>query len=249
LQKLQTEKMEMRKQLNELEEDLNKERNDSVPWKSFAKYLQKILNDIDSGMVETDSPPFASTSHRDRKLSRAFDDLRGRIGDVFQQNEEEKEVSQKQLQKLNAKVEQLVDDLGRAQAELSQAKQEAIETEQSLNDANQQLEQTQSRLKNALNDRSSNERLVKDEIDALQARLDEFQRAAGQAKREANELRSKLEEADRKMRAVEQLAKEAEMDYENARGEAEELRKELRKASNDRNAQVSCFLSFSSFFK
>ena len=90
----------MRKQLNELEEDLNKERNDSVPWKSFAKYLQKILNDIDSGMVETDSPPFASTSHRDRKLSRAFDDLRGRIGDVFQQNEEEKEASQKQLQKV-----------------------------------------------------------------------------------------------------------------------------------------------------
>ena len=86
--------------MNELEEDLDKEKSDSVPWKSFAKHLQKMLNDIDSGMVERDSPPFASTSHRDRKLSRAFDDLRGRISDVFQENEEEKEASQKQLQKV-----------------------------------------------------------------------------------------------------------------------------------------------------
>ena len=36
------------------------------------------------------------------------------------------------------------------------------------------------------------------------------------------------------------------MDCENAREEAEELRKELKKANDNRNAQVSCLSSFPS---
>ena len=89
----------MRERINELEEDLNKEKNESIPLTSLLKHLQALLNDIDSGLVEPVTH-IASTSHRDKRLHRAFNDLRDKINDTFMQNEEEKEANEKQLKKV-----------------------------------------------------------------------------------------------------------------------------------------------------
>ena len=89
----------MRERINGLEEDLNTEKNESIPFTSLLKHLQALLNDIDSGLVEP-AAQIASTSHRDKRLHRALDDLRGKINDTFKQNEEEKEANEKQLKKV-----------------------------------------------------------------------------------------------------------------------------------------------------
>ena len=91
--------MAMRQQVNGLQEDLNREKSESIPWKSLSKHVQALLDDIDSGVVER-LAPIASTSQRDKRLHRAFDDLRDRLTEHYQQNEEEKEADQKQLRKV-----------------------------------------------------------------------------------------------------------------------------------------------------
>ena len=90
----------MKERLNELEEDLERERDDSIPWKNLLKYLQALSNDVDTGELERVTP-IVSNSPKDKRLHRAFDDLRDKINDHLQRNEEEKEAKQRQLEKVS----------------------------------------------------------------------------------------------------------------------------------------------------
>eukprot|EP00795_Rhopilema_esculentum_P010644 gene10644-19386_t len=237
LQRLQAEKAALKQRINSLENDLDKEKDESVPWRSLLQELKSLINELNSGDIDRRSPVSAGASNKEKKLQRVFEDLRNKIKDDIERNEEESEAKQREIEKFQAKIEKLHGDLTAAQSELSEANLYARELEQEAQDHKQHLEQTQSRLKKALNDRSNNERLIEDEFSALQGRLDESERAVGMAKKETNKLKSKLEEADRKMRAVEQLAKEAELDFETAKAEVAELKRQLTKATNDKISQ------------
>lgn len=91
------EKTAMKERLKELEEDQRKEKNESVPWKSLLKYLQALVNDVETGEIgrQVEMP-----SNKDKRLHRTFEDLRNKINDEMQRNEDEKRAKERQLEKV-----------------------------------------------------------------------------------------------------------------------------------------------------
>lgn len=89
----------MRRRLDELEEDLSKEKDESIPWKSLSRECKRLLLDLDSGDLRSQMP-IETWTKRDKQLHQEFDDLRKKLNGNRLKNEEELEAKERKLEKV-----------------------------------------------------------------------------------------------------------------------------------------------------
>ena len=97
---LKAERAGMRQRITGLEEDMSREKEDSIPWKNILRHLESLLSELERGEVGRQSPSMGP-SMKDKKLQRLFEDLRDKMNENLQKNEDEKEAVQKELQKVS----------------------------------------------------------------------------------------------------------------------------------------------------
>ena len=97
---MQAEKAALKQRINSLENDLDKEKDESVPWRSLLQELKSLIDELNSGDIDRHSPVSAGASNREKKLQRVFEDLRNKIKDDIERNEEESEAKQREIEKV-----------------------------------------------------------------------------------------------------------------------------------------------------
>eukprot|EP00794_Sanderia_malayensis_P015979 gene15979-17589_t len=222
--------------INELEDDLNKEKSDSVPWKYMMLQLQSISDELDHGNVGRQSPSLGPRI-KDKKLQRVFEDLRDKINENLGRNDNERNAITRKLEKMQAEIDEMERQLAEAKNELSKMKKSCRNAEQEADDSKQLLNETEQRLTRALQDKSNNAALIKDELAALHNQSEDLRKQTARLRKENNALQVDLEEAKERQTASEEHSKEVEDQLKTTEEQLEIARQSLQSCKSQLTSQ------------